>query len=188
MGRRGALGPRVVVGGVSGSGKSTLARALAALLDAPHVELDAYFHGPGWTERSDEEFVASVTAATAGDRWVVDGNYSRCRDAWWDRATDFVWLDYPRHVATLRTVRRTARRLATREELWNGNREQWRNLLDSGHPIRWSWTQHPGSRAKYEATTADPRWSHLRVTRLRSPKETDAWLAAVSASPAPPPA
>jgi adenylate kinase family enzyme len=162
---------------VSGSGKSTLARELARRLDAPHVEFDAHFHGPGWTETPDDAFVASVAAATAGERWVVDGNYSRTRETTWARATDFVWLDYPRWVATWRTVRRTARRLAFRTHLWNGNRERLSNLFDPGHPIRWSWTQHPGSRARYEAVTADPRWAHVAVVRLRSPRETRDWLA-----------
>jgi adenylate kinase family enzyme len=184
VGRRGALiGPRVVVGGISGSGKSTLAAELARRLGAPHVELDAHFHKPGWQESTDEEFTASVSAAVAGDRWVVDGNYTRVREVTWARATTFVWLDYARPVATLRTVRRTARRLATRQELWNGNRERWSNLLDAGHPIRWSWTQHPGCRAKYEAAVADPRWAHVEVVRLRSPRATASWLKSVSFPP-----
>jgi hypothetical protein len=79
-------------------------------------------------------------------------------------------------VATWRTVRRTAGRLLLRRELWNGNRERWRNLLDPGHPIRWSWTQHPSCRAGYERATTDPRWAHVAVVRLRSPRETRAWL------------
>ncbi len=171
-----ALGPRVVVGGVSGSGKTTLARELARRLDAPHVELDAHFHGPGWTERDDDEFVASILAAIAGDRWVVDGNYTRIRDVTWARATTFVWLDYPRGLATWRASKRTVRRLVLRVELWNGNRERLRNLLSPGHPIRWSWSQHPPGRAKYEAAVADPRWAHIEVVRLRSPAETARWL------------
>ena len=171
-----ALGTRVVVGGISGSGKTRLARELARRLGAPHVELDAHFHREGWRGATDEEFLASVAAAVAGDRWVVDGNYTRVREVVWPRATAFVWLDYPRWVGTARTVRRTARRLLAREELWNGNRERLRNLLDPGHPIPWSWQQHPGCRAKYEAAVADPRWSHLTVVRLRSPAETRRWL------------
>jgi hypothetical protein len=179
-----AVGPRVVVGGVSGSGKSTLAAELARRLGAPHVELDAHYHLPGWTGATDEEFAASVGAATAGDTWVVDGNYSRTRELVWPRATTFVWLDYPRGLATWRTVRRTARRLFLRVELWNGNRERVTNLFDPGHPIRWSWTQHPVSRRSYEAAVADPRWAHVEVIRLRTPRRTREWLA--TARPAPP--
>jgi adenylate kinase family enzyme len=107
---------------------------------------------------------------------VLDGNYSRTREVTWSRATTFVWLDYPRWVGTWRTIRRTTGRLLFRHELWNGNRERWRNLLEPGHPIRWSWQQHPLCRANYEQATTDPRWAHVDVIRLRSPADTRALL------------
>ena len=183
MGRRGALsgtyaalGPRVVVGGASGSGKTTLASELARRLRVPHVELDAFAHQPGWRMAGDDEFRAAVRAATAGDAWVVDGNYTVVRDVVWARATTFVWLDFPRGVATWRALRRTIPRVVRRQELWNGNRERWRDLLDRGHPIWWSWTNHPANRASYEAYTNDPRYAHVAVIRLRSAREADAWL------------
>ena len=170
------IGRRVVVGGVSGSGKTTLARELARRLGVPHVEVDAHFHRAGWREATPDELRASITAATAGDGWVVDGNYSAIRDLVWQRADTFVWLDYPRWVATARVLRRTADRLLFRRMLWNGNRERWRNLLSAEHPIRWSWSQHPHRRADYAAAAADPRWAHVTVVRLRSPAETARWL------------
>ena len=182
MGRRGSLevplGPRVVVGGISGSGKSTLARELASRIGGARIELDALFHKEGWAESTDEEFVAKLTAAltAAGERWVVDGNYTRVRDITWRDATTFVWLDYPFGLATWRTVKRTARRLLTREELWNGNRERWRNLFDKGHPIWWSMSQWRGARRKYEEAVADPRWAHLDVVRIRRPRDLREWL------------
>lgn len=37
---------RVLVAGTSGAGKTTLARRTAAVLDIPHIELDALYHGP----------------------------------------------------------------------------------------------------------------------------------------------
>jgi adenylate kinase family enzyme len=159
----------VVVGGISGSGKSTLARELARRTGAAYVELDALFHKPGWEPSTDEEFAAKITAAldAAGERWVVDGNYTRMRDLVWSRATTFVWLDYPFGVATWRAVKRTARRLATREALWHGNRERFSNLFDKGHPIWWSMSQYRGSRARYEQAVRDPRWAHLGVVRIR---------------------
>ena len=184
MGRRGALspreypplGPRVVVGGISGCGKTTLAKELARRLGAPHVELDAHFHQPGWTQATDEQFTASVSAATAGDTWVADGNYGRVRHIVWGRATTVVFLDYPKGLPTWRTVKRSIPRLVRGTELWNGNRERWRNLLDSGHPIWWSWHHHGVNRAGYEAGFADPAYAHLDVIRLRTPAETRRWL------------
>jgi adenylate kinase family enzyme len=67
---------RVSVVGVSGSGKSTLGRELAGRLAVPFVELDAIFHQPEWTPLPEEQFRDRVTAITAGDGWVIDGNYT----------------------------------------------------------------------------------------------------------------
>lgn len=88
---------RISVVGTSGSGKSTLARELARALDAPVVELDALHWLPGWAERPDEEFAVAVAQAAAGERWVIDGNYSKLvQPLVWDRADTVVWLDLPR--------------------------------------------------------------------------------------------
>ncbi len=40
---------RVLVAGTSGAGKTTVARRVAVLIDIPHIEIDALFHGPSWT-------------------------------------------------------------------------------------------------------------------------------------------
>jgi adenylate kinase family enzyme len=172
----------VVVGGCSGSGKTTLARELARLLDSPYVELDAIFHQPEWTELPRREFQARVDEATTSDTWVVDGNYSSVRDIVWDKADTVVWFDLPYVTVLARMVRRTVRRTITREELWNGNREPYSNLW-SWNPqksiIAWTATHHGKSRRRYLEAENDPRWSRLRFVRLRSQRETDAFLASV---------
>ncbi|HVF19262.1 MAG TPA: AAA family ATPase [Mycobacteriales bacterium] len=167
---------RVVVVGVSGSGKTTLSRALAARLGAPHVELDALWHDEGWTSPTRPEFVERVRAATAGDAWVVDGNYAEARPVIWARATHVVWLDYPRWLGLQRVLRRTAVRVVTRRPLWNGNRERLRTVLSAEHPIRWGWNKHPHYRARYAEMYADPAYSHVVKVRLRGPAETRRWL------------
>lgn len=43
---------RVLVAGTSAAGKTTLAAHIGSLLDIPHVEIDALFHGPAWTPRA----------------------------------------------------------------------------------------------------------------------------------------
>ena len=81
--------------GNSGSGKTTLARDLAGALGVAHVELDALYHGPGWTEPTREEFQARVAVALDGadDGWVACGNYSAVRtDVVWPRADTVVFL------------------------------------------------------------------------------------------------
>ena len=67
-----------------------------------------------------------------------------------------VWLDLPGRTVRARVARRAAARVLTRRELWNGNRESWRNLLrrDPARGVRW--------------------------VRLRSPDEVARWLDEVS--------
>lgn len=173
---------RLVVVGTSGSGKTTTARAIAERLGVPCVELDSLFHQPDWVQLDDDAFLAAVADATAGDAWVVDGNYTRSREVTWPRAEAIVWLDYPRSVVMRRVTSRTLRRVVTRQELWNGNREPWTNLyrLDPEHNIiRWAWTTYDANRDKYLTAMDDPEWDHLEWVVHRSPDETDAWLASL---------
>ena len=60
----------------------------------------------------------SGSRATAGARWVIDGNYSAVRDIVWDRAEAVVWLDFPLRTVLWRYAIRTRRRIRTGEELW----------------------------------------------------------------------
>ena len=174
---------RVAVVGSSGAGKTTLGRALAARLGLPFVEIDALNHLPGWQERTAEELQAVVADAVAGGAWVVDGNYrSKLGGLVQDRADTIVWLDYERSLVMRRVIRRTLRRVVTREELWNGNREPLSNLW-SRDPyksiIAWSWTNHAHVRERNALLMADAPAGQTWV-RLRTPAETARWLAAIS--------
>ena len=162
------------MGGISGAGKTTLARAISLRFDLPYTELDALFHGPGWTERP--TFAQDVADVVARERWVVDSDgYSAVRDVMWARADTLVWLDLPRWQVMSRVLRRSVVRGALRSELWNGNREGLGAWKDSGHPVRWAWTQHGARRATIAERLADPRWGHLTVVHLRSAREARAW-------------
>ncbi len=67
---------RFIVIGVCGSGKMTLARQMARILDLPNIELDALYWEANWQGASRPVYRGRILAATAGDAWVVDGNYS----------------------------------------------------------------------------------------------------------------
>lgn len=160
---------RVSVVGDSGSGKSTVARELATRLGVPHVELDAIFHQPGWVPLAQEEFARRAALAAAADGWVIDGNYGRVLPLVWDRADTVVWLSLPRRTVMRRLVWRTIRRAAGRTELWNGNRERWRNLfsLDPEQSvIAWSWHHYRVYQARYAAASHDPRYAHLAFVKV----------------------
>jgi adenylate kinase family enzyme len=154
-------------------------------LDTVHVELDSIYHQPGWTPLSDEEFRARVAAATEPENWVVDGNYSVIRDITWRRADTVVWFDLPYVTVMARTIRRTVRRVFTREELWNGNKEPLSNLW-SFKPersiIAWTATRHRVYRRRYRAAEIDPQWVDLHFVRLRSQAEANAFLEGVGSA------
>ena len=177
-----AMGRRLVVIGTSGAGKTTLAGQVASILGVPHVELDAYRHGPNWAETPDDLFRERLRAALRGDGWVADGNYSVARDVVWPRATTLVWLDYPMHLGMWRLFWRTMRRGVLREELWNGNKENlWWHLVPSRSLFVWAWQTHWKRRRTVPALIAQPEHAHLDVVRLRSSKATREWLRTLQA-------
>lgn len=174
---------RVSVVGVSGSGKTTLAAQIARGLGVPCLELDSVFHQPGWQPLAAEEFRARVGAFTAGDAWVIDGNYGAVRDLVWARADTVVWLDLPRRLAMRRLIWRTLRRTITRAELWNGNREPWDNLFRADPErsvIVWAWKHYHVYRTRYSSAPAAPENNHLTFVRLTSDADIAKFLSRLS--------
>ncbi len=168
---------RVVVIGTSGAGKTTLAAKLARLLNAPHVELDAYRHGPNWTETPDNIFRQNVADSLSGQRWVVDGNYSIARDIVWSGATAIIWLDYPFGLVFWRLFRRTLSRYIRRTELWNGNRENLKGVLFAKDSLFvWAFKMHWSRRKSLPIAFSQPQYSRLKVMRFRSPRAASKWL------------
>ena len=175
---------RVSVVGSSGAGKSTLARAIAKSLGVPYVELDAFMHQPGWKPRPDDEFMDEVDRATSGAGWVVDGNYRRfvIEGPVWKRADTVVWLDLPKRTVMRQVVARTVRRAATREVLWNGNREPLSNFVSrdpDDNIILWTWVKYEEFVKRYADAMADPRWQGMTFVRLRSHADARRWLESI---------
>lgn len=179
---------RIVVVGSSGSGKTTFARRLAVALGLPHLEMDSVFHRDGFADTAHDEFLPILDEFTASEGWVVDGNYTShgTRDVVWPKADTVVWLDLPRKTAMARVVRRTLRRVLSREELWPGVKEPFSNLYSLDpyeNIIVWTWTRHRHVQEKYEKTMTDGSWSHADVYRLRSQREVERFLASSTETP-----
>jgi adenylate kinase family enzyme len=168
------LPARIAIAGQTSAGKTTLARTLSAATGAPCIELDAYFHQPGWTPAETEDFRARVGAAVAAPRWISDGNYAAVRDLTWGNADLVIWLDYSLPLILWRLTQRTARRVISREELWNGNREELRFIFSKESLHVWAVTSHRRHRRTYPQEFA--RLHVPRVVRVRSPRALDAWL------------
>jgi adenylate kinase family enzyme len=165
---------RVLVAGTSGSGKTTLARRICEVLDVPHIEIDALYHGPGWTPRA--TFQAEVESFTAEPAWVTEWQYSQVRPLLADRADLMVWLDLPGHRVMRQVIRRTLARRLRRQVLWNGNVEPplWTVLHDDEHIVRWAWrTRHATEERVRELGVRRPE---LPVVRLRGHLQATRWL------------
>lgn len=179
---------RVVVVGSSGSGKTFVAQRLSTILGVPCLELDSVFHRGGWSSTPDDQFQQEVEAFAEAPRWVVDGNYTShgTREVLWPLADTFVWLDPPKRTVMRRVIKRTLKRVATREELWDGVTEPWTNLysLDPHkNIIVWAWTRFEHTRSKLQLAMTDGTWAHAEVHRLRTARKTDRFLLSIAESP-----
>jgi adenylate kinase family enzyme len=171
---------RVAVMGGACVGKTTVSRRLAAMLGVPHIELDALHHDAGWQEAPAELLQARVRAAfeAAPEGWVADANYrSKLGSLVLERADTAVLLEPPLHVAFGRALRRTIGRTITRQELWNGNREQIRFLF-TRYWIPW-WVLRTHRHYGREIPERVGEHPHLDLVHLRSAEEIERWLQSI---------
>jgi len=174
---------RVAVMGSSCVGKTTVSRRLAEALGVPHIELDALHHDAGWQEAPAELLQARVLAAfdAAPDGWVADGNYgSKLGSLVLERADTTVFLDPPLLRTFGRSLRRTIGRTITREELWNGNREQIRFIF-TRYWIPW-WVLANHRRRSREVPQLVAGQPNLELVILRSDDDVDRWLQSIQAT------
>jgi adenylate kinase family enzyme len=172
---------RIVVVGSSGSGKTTLAAALAVELGIPHVELDAIHWLPDWQGRSRDEFRMLTREAVSAEAWVCDGNYSPVRDIVWGRANTLIFLNYSFTLVLRRVLWRTIRRVFTRQRLYSGNRESFRQaFLSSDSIIWWMISTYRRRRKEYPRLFRHREYSGLRIIELRRPVSIDELVTRIS--------
>jgi adenylate kinase family enzyme len=168
---------RIVVVGVSGNGKTTLSKRLSAKLGVPHIELDAFQHLPGWAQASEEDFLRDVEAATGRtDGWVVDGSYmAALSKVLLPRADTVVWLDQPPPVFLSRLLRRTIHDIATKRDMFNGNRQTIRfAFFVKDSLFSWAIKSHFRRRRLFPDFFA--QFPDVDLVRLRSPRQVERWF------------
>ena len=89
---------RIVVLGCPGSGKSTFARSLAAKTGLPLIHLDNYWWRADGTHISRDEFDLALSELLRGEKWIMDGDYSRTYEVRVRAADTVIFLDYPEEV------------------------------------------------------------------------------------------
>ena len=160
---------RVLVIGPCGAGKSTLSVELGQKLDLPVFHMDQLNWRPGWVESSKDELRARLSIITAGERWLIYGNYGGTLDARMARADTVVYLDYPIRLCAWRLLRRIFKyRGRTRPDMTDECPERF-DLDFFLYLVAWNTGPRPRTEARlreYEGT----------MIRLANPSALQSWL------------
>lgn len=170
---------RVVIVGVTSAGKSTLAEELAERFGLTYIELDALYWETNWQAPPPEVFRARVEEATRLEKWIAAGNYHMARDITWSRAEAIIWLDYSLWRVLWQLTRRSLKRWWTRELLWGTNYEPlWIHfkLWSKDSLYNWLFQTYWKMKRLYPILLSQPEHQHLKLIRLKSPKQTEEWL------------
>ncbi len=86
---------KIIVIGCPGSGKSTLAAALHQKTGIPLFHLDMLYWNADKTTVEKTVFLERLSAAMAGDEWIIDGNYASTMELRLASCDTVIFLDYP---------------------------------------------------------------------------------------------
>ncbi len=177
---------RILVYGVTGAGKSTVARKIADALGLPCVLADELTWEPNWVAVPDDEQRRRIAAVVAGEEWVLDTAYGKWKDLPLPRAELIVGLDYSRWLSLGRLVRRTFRRIVTRELVCNGNVERLGMVLSHQSIILWHFQSFGRKRQRMRQWAANP--AAPQVLLFGKPRDLERWIDGLSSPTAASPA
>jgi len=169
---------KILVVGTSGSGKTTLAGKLSKVLKIKDIELDALHWKENWTPSDPEEFREKLLNALKNENgYVIHGNYSKVKDLTWGNVDTVIWLDYSRFVVMWRVLKRTITRIITKEELWAGNRETFKNsFLAKDAIVFWAWNTYKKRKEQYSKMLKENPFKIKEFIVLKRPREAEALM------------
>lgn len=88
------LGQKIILLGCPGSGKSTFSKKLRDATGLPLFHLDNIWWKPDKSHISREEFDQKLEEILSGDRWIIDGDYSRTVEIRFKSCDTVIFLDY----------------------------------------------------------------------------------------------
>lgn len=104
---------KILIIGSPGAGKSTLAGQLAQKTGLPVIHLDKYWHDQSlWSKdlpQKKQQWRKYIHKLVKQENWIMDGNYTSTLDIRIPGADLVIFLDYSRHIALLRTIKRRAK-------------------------------------------------------------------------------
>lgn len=161
----GMPGKRILVLGCVGSGKSTFSRALHALTGLPLIHLDRIWWRDDRTHITREEFDRELAAILQGDRWILDGDYSRTYEVRFRACDTVIFLDYGPDVCMRGITERLGRE---RPDI------PWSEQELDPELVRQVQTYEEENRPKVLSLLRQYTNKNLFVFRTR--QEADAWL------------
>lgn len=115
---------RIWILGPPGSGKTTLGRLLSEEKDIPFFELDSYYWEENWNKVDEEEFREKVLNIISNNpMWLIEGQYSNIKDIVLQKVDTIICLDVSIYTVLKRVIKRSTKRILTKERLWSNNVE-----------------------------------------------------------------
>ncbi|MEP1871718.1 MAG: adenylate kinase [Paraglaciecola sp.] len=176
---------KVNVIGTSGSGKSHFSKRLAEALDSTYIEMDAMLWQPDWQPLDTSEFVMTIQEIISNPSFVLDGNHSKTNSVKWSVVDTIIWLDLGFWRTFTQILRRSIKRSYARSEIWagTGNKESfYRSFFSSESVIWWMLKNYWKTKSKYRNLFKEKSSSNMRLIRLRSRAEVEAFLVKIRRS------